>query len=615
MGIFDLPTPSAAKLGAAYAAKGNVRRTYDVTAYGVTAGADSLAAANTAAIDALSTQVSAAGGGVLYYPAAAAPYPFSRSIRMLSYVHHVGDGARSVIRNPWTASAIFERAAFMPGYVHGAGIYQSNPAGKRFPVYAVADVAVGAVTVAGSSAGAIAASGIAVGDAVGLRSGESYVQDGNTEVPSLLHWTKVRAISGDTITLMDPSPFAFSTASVLHITPGITSLDGIPYWMPSDISVRNLGFDARGGMFQGGGCFGLLAENLVNVSTTQTPSCILSLNAIVRGVFENIDSDFYYTQVEVKLGSAEVLMRRLRSTHRAGSALFAPVGIGEGSRRVIYEESDLSVGSDFDGSTLNIVDISHCDDVRVQRNRIRALPTAANNLLNISGASVLNRSSRNVRVEHNDFETSATVLRGVTMGIGAAVGPRFVRVCDNSFGGVFAVATNEWLRIDSAHSYLVTGNLYPSETGFGVVTTGRGEISGNYPHMTANSSYMGRVETASGWVSRGTSTRNLTRIPFRGAVRSVRVEVTTAFNATTPTLKIGHAADDDAYVTTVDLSTTGVTVITPGAAGAGVALGKRDATAYRDVLAVASWASGTPTTGAALLTVDYDNFLPPPPAT
>ncbi len=72
------------------------------------------------------------------------------------------------------------------------------------------------------------------------------------------------------------------------------------------------------------------------------------------------------------------------------------------------------------------------------------------------------------------------------------------------------------------------------------------------------------------------------------------VHVTEAFNGGSDALTIGHSADNDAYATTVDLSTTGVTSLDIG----GIDDTARIPTAYYT-------ASSTPTTGKALIILKY----------
>jgi hypothetical protein len=82
-------------------------------------------------------------------------------------------------------------------------------------------------------------------------------------------------------------------------------------------------------------------------------------------------------------------------------------------------------------------------------------------------------------------------------------------------------------------------------------------------------------------------------------VLRIYVEVLEAFNAAgSDTLVIGHADDDDAYATSIDVSTTGVKTAT---LGAGV---NYDATP-RAVIAKYAAGSGAPTTGSVMILVEY----------
>lgn len=87
-------------------------------------------------------------------------------------------------------------------------------------------------------------------------------------------------------------------------------------------------------------------------------------------------------------------------------------------------------------------------------------------------------------------------------------------------------------------------------------------------------------------------------------VLRVHIEVIEAFNGGgTDQIRVGHRTDDDAYATLVDVSTTGIKTVT---LGSGVGF---DATP-REVIVEYVNGGGEPTTGSALVTME---FIPCPP--
>lgn len=93
---------------------------------------------------------------------------------------------------------------------------------------------------------------------------------------------------------------------------------------------------------------------------------------------------------------------------------------------------------------------------------------------------------------------------------------------------------------------------------------------------------------------------------FSSPRRVVRVhlEVITAFDSDgTDQIRIGHATDNDAYGTLVDVSTTGIKTVTLGS-GIGY-----DATPRQLIFEYVAGGSA-PTTGSAVITVE---FIPLPP--
>jgi hypothetical protein len=101
-----------------------------------------------------------------------------------------------------------------------------------------------------------------------------------------------------------------------------------------------------------------------------------------------------------------------------------------------------------------------------------------------------------------------------------------------------------------------------------------------------------------GSVSHSTTTGTIGALPPNGKVTGVEIEVATAFNSDNGnTLTIGHDADHSAYMPNIDVSTTGVLVLTLTRAAEGVV---RAVKAYYT-------AGGTAATGgSANITVKYE---------
>jgi hypothetical protein len=102
-----------------------------------------------------------------------------------------------------------------------------------------------------------------------------------------------------------------------------------------------------------------------------------------------------------------------------------------------------------------------------------------------------------------------------------------------------------------------------------------------------------------GWAADTAQNPALGTLPAHSYVLRVHVQVTEAFDSDgTDELTVGYDADPDAYATTIDVSTTGSKTVTLGA-GAGY-----DATS-RSVKAYYTNGGTEPTTGAALILVEY----------
>lgn len=103
-----------------------------------------------------------------------------------------------------------------------------------------------------------------------------------------------------------------------------------------------------------------------------------------------------------------------------------------------------------------------------------------------------------------------------------------------------------------------------------------------------------------GWVTSGQQNPQLGTIPKNAVVRSVYIHVTQAFNSDgTDLLTVGHAEDPDAYVTNLDVSTTGVKTVSLG-----TGVGWNGTARAVDVTYTAS--GSAPTTGKALVIVIFD---------
>ncbi len=88
-------------------------------------------------------------------------------------------------------------------------------------------------------------------------------------------------------------------------------------------------------------------------------------------------------------------------------------------------------------------------------------------------------------------------------------------------------------------------------------------------------------------------------LPEGAIVNSAQVQIVTAFDGTTPSLLVGNAGDDDAYIDAAD-----VTEATPGVyTGTGAELGAVVAADGEDV--IVSMSATDNTTGEAKITIEY----------
>jgi hypothetical protein len=115
--------------------------------------------------------------------------------------------------------------------------------------------------------------------------------------------------------------------------------------------------------------------------------------------------------------------------------------------------------------------------------------------------------------------------------------------------------------------------------------------------------YSGSTHYLAGWLTSGTQNITLGVLPIAAYVVRVHIHCTTAFNAGgSDEIRVGYDADEDAYATLTDVSTSGVKTVT---AGAGIGY---DTTA-RSVEAYFVNTGAEPSAGRALVIVEY--FLNP----
>lgn len=108
-----------------------------------------------------------------------------------------------------------------------------------------------------------------------------------------------------------------------------------------------------------------------------------------------------------------------------------------------------------------------------------------------------------------------------------------------------------------------------------------------------------RLERLEGWVADNAQNPSLGTLPASTYVTNVRLQVTEAFNSDgADEIKVGYDADDDAYITLTDVSSTGIKTPTLGTL-AGYNGTSRAVEAY--------YVNGgtEPTTGKAIVIVEF----------
>ncbi len=555
-----------------------------------------------AAIEALGSLVSAAGGGTIYFPRRT--YRVSRSIRCRSNVRYRDD--KTVIYNNTTSTSPIDKGAFIPGYIHGAGFYAPNGAGKVFSSVAISDVALGSTTITAASVGGLSA--VSVGDFIAVRSVANYVASA-VEVPNQLYFSKVLSISGDTLTLSDASPYAIAGATVHPLKGNPVDGQNAVMEMIENVAIEGFDIDAIFPVW-GGGCYGFRMSN-IRPHNREKVSSLVSLNAMCRFEITDCQADWYYTFCELALGCADGRVHRNAGTFRVGTSIFNPISIVESSHNIKVEDNTLTVPSAFTEATKVFANLGHCQDVWIRDNKLLALGSM-DAVFGVSNGAVAERGVSGLRVNNNQITTGAGVNRVFSIGgnIGAYV-PRRFTVRDNFLSGVLNPAVNEWMMLLAGEDFVVSGNVVPDGAGQRVGPSPRGRFDGGEP-TTATSGHMVTVTAMAGNVLHCNLTKTIGRILYRGSITAVRVEVITAYNAgTSNTLVVGHSAVDNAYATSINVGSTGVFYIYPGHASAGTGMGKRLATQDRDVLATYTPSGTAPNQGLALVTVFYEPNTPP----
>lgn len=124
--------------------------------------------------------------------------------------------------------------------------------------------------------------------------------------------------------------------------------------------------------------------------------------------------------------------------------------------------------------------------------------------------------------------------------------------------------------------------------------------------LAAPRGHGGQILTLSGALTFAKPTCILGTLPQWAQVLRVNVDVTTGFSDTgTDLLKVGHATDDDAYVTALDVSVAGAFLVQKGAVGAGVSIGRAETSAARTVSAVYTAQNAAAAAGVAVVTLEY----------
>ncbi len=107
------------------------------------------------------------------------------------------------------------------------------------------------------------------------------------------------------------------------------------------------------------------------------------------------------------------------------------------------------------------------------------------------------------------------------------------------------------------------------------------------------------IETLSVLVSASKNTPTIGFFRNPRKILRAHVEVLEAFNSDgADTLVVGHTDDDDAYITTIDVSTTGIKAVTLGA-------NKGYDAIPRDVIAKYTAGGSAPTQGSVSITLEF----------
>ena len=136
----------------------------------------------------------------------------------------------------------------------------------------------------------------------------------------------------------------------------------------------------------------------------------------------------------------------------------------------------------------------------------------------------------------------------------------------------------------------------------------RQQRQGDVP-MFDGQEYIGKqvTERLAAWVADDKQTADMGKLPASAVVTNVRIQVTEAFNSDgTDLISVGYSGAATAFTTTTDVATTGIKSVTLGASAG------YNATA-RDVQAYYTNGGSEPTTGKALVVLEYYR-TPVPPA-
>jgi hypothetical protein len=198
--------------------------------------------------------------------------------------------------------------------------------------------------------------------------------------------------------------------------------------------------------------------------------------------------------------------------------------------------------------------------------------TGAGALLNAAAHSITS----------NTFRGSGTA-KGIVGGSALADGPHHVAVGFNSFEGF--TAGNEIIDMDLTGDNEVAHNV--TDSGAVLMTVGAGH----------------QADSISVWVADDAQNPSIGVIPANSFVVAVHLHVTEAFDSDgTDEIEVGYGADNNAYATLTDVSTTGVKAVTLGV-DEGYSGTERAAEAY--------YVNGgsEPTVGKALVVIEFFRVL------